>query len=120
MIRDGVLQPQPVWEAPPHPATDNGLQFITLHPRFAENRLVYLSHPKRGEKGNTLAVSRGRFDGTTLADVKEIFVADAWETSGNMAGPPLLRARRDRCTSRWATAIACAATAARTAIHACA
>ena len=86
VIRDGVLQPQPVWEAPPHPATDNGLQFITLHPRFAENGLVYLSHPKRNEKVNTLAVSRGRFDGTTLADVKEIFVADAWETSGNMAG----------------------------------
>jgi aldose sugar dehydrogenase len=86
VIRDGVLQAQPVWEAPPHPATDNGLQFITLHPRFAENRLVYLSHPKRDDKRNTLAVSRGRFDGTTLADVKEIFVADAWETSGNMAG----------------------------------
>ncbi len=31
-------------------------------------------------------MSRGRFDGTTLADVKEIFVAEAWETSGNMAG----------------------------------
>jgi len=86
MIRDGVLQPQPVWEAPPHPASDNGLQFITLHPQFAQNQLVYLSYPKRGEEGNTLAISRGRFDGTILADVKEIFVADAWETGGNMAG----------------------------------
>ena len=86
VVRDGVLQPKPVWEAPPHPASDNGLQFITLHPRFAENRLVYMSHPKWDGKRNTLAVSRGRFDGTTLADVKEIFAADAWETSGNMAG----------------------------------
>jgi glucose/arabinose dehydrogenase len=86
LIRDGVLQPQPVWEAPPHPASDNGLQFIALHPQFAQNRLVYLSYPKRGDKGSTLAISRGRFDGTTLADVKEIFVADAWETSGNLAG----------------------------------
>jgi glucose/arabinose dehydrogenase len=86
VIRDGVLQAQPVWEAPPHPATDNGLHFIALHPRFAENGLVYLSHPKRNDKVNTLAVSRGRFDGTKVTDVKEIFVADAWETSGNMAG----------------------------------
>ena len=86
VVRDGVLQPKPVWQAPPHPASDNGLQFITLHPRFAENRLVYMSHPKWDGKRNTLAVSRGRFDGTTLADVKEIFAADAWETSGNMAG----------------------------------
>ncbi len=37
VIRDGALQAKPAWEAPPHPATDNGLQFITLHPRFAEN-----------------------------------------------------------------------------------
>jgi aldose sugar dehydrogenase len=86
MIRDGALQPQPVWEAPPHPATENGLHFIALHPQFAQNGFVYLSHPKRGEKGNTLAISRGRFNGTALVDVKEIFVADAWETSGNMAG----------------------------------
>jgi glucose/arabinose dehydrogenase len=86
MIRDGVLQAQPVWEAPPHPASDNGLQFLALHPQFAQNHLVYLSYPKRGPKGSTLAISRGRFDGTTLADVKEIFVADAWETSGNLAG----------------------------------
>ena len=86
MVRDGMLQAQPVWEAPPHPASDNGLQFLALHPQFAQNHLVYLSYPKRGDKGTTLGISRGRFDGTTLADVKEIFVADAWETSGNLAG----------------------------------
>ena len=44
------------------------------------------SHPKSGTRGTTLAVSRGRLDGATLTDVREIFVADAWETSGNMAG----------------------------------
>jgi glucose/arabinose dehydrogenase len=86
VIRDGVLQAQPVWEAPPHPATDNGLQFIALHPQFAQNGFVYLSHPKRSDKGTTLAVSRGRFDGTALTGVREVFVADAWEASGNMAG----------------------------------
>jgi len=86
IIRDGALQPQPVWEAPPHPASDNGLQFIALHPQFARNGFVYLSYPKRGDKGTTLAISRGRFDGSALTDVREIFVADAWETGGNLAG----------------------------------
>ena len=86
MIRDGVLQPKPAWEAPPHPASDNGLQFIALHPQFAQNQFVYLSYPKRDDKRNTLAVSRGRLNGTTVTDVKEIFVADAWEAGGNMAG----------------------------------
>ncbi len=87
VIRDGALLPQPAWQAPPPPGNDaDGLHFIALHPNFAQNKWVYLSHPKYGEKGNTLAVSRGEFDGTTLSNVREIFVADAWETSGNLAG----------------------------------
>ena len=59
---------------------------MAVHPRFAQNRWVYVSHPKSGPRGNTLAVSRGRLEGSTLTDVREIFVADAWETSGNLAG----------------------------------
>jgi glucose/arabinose dehydrogenase len=57
-----------------------------VHPGFAQNRLVYVSYPKTGERGSTLAVARGRFDGTTLSNVTEVFVADAWETGGNLAG----------------------------------
>jgi glucose/arabinose dehydrogenase len=87
VIRDGVLLQQPAWESPPPPGKNaDGLHFIVLHPSFAQNKWVYMSHPKYGEKGSTLAVSRGEFDGTTLSNVKEIFVADAWETSGNLAG----------------------------------
>ena len=61
VIRDGALLPQPAWQAPPPPGNDaDGLHFIALHPNFAQNKWVYLSHPKYGEKGNTLAISRGR------------------------------------------------------------
>src|SRR5687767_9662147 len=91
VVRDGVVLPQPAWVAPSpaaapgaKPATDL-LHFVAVHPQFAQNGLVYVSHLKFGERGNTVAISRGRFDGTTLQDVKEIFVADAWETSGNTA-----------------------------------
>ena len=87
VIRDGVLVSQPAWQSPPPPGKDtDGLHFIVLHPNFAQNQWVYMSHPKYGEKGSTLAISRGEFDGTTLKNVREIFVADAWETSGNMSG----------------------------------
>jgi len=87
IIRDGALQPAPVWQASGLPSTANdGLHFIALHPRFPDNHLVYFSHPKYGEHGTTLGISRGEFDGTMLTDVKEIFVADAWETGGNLAG----------------------------------
>jgi aldose sugar dehydrogenase len=86
VIRDGQLLPAPAWTAPTPASGDAGLAFIALHPQFAQNGFVYLSHAKHAERGNTLAVSRGRFDGTQLTDVREVFVADAWESGGNMAG----------------------------------
>jgi glucose/arabinose dehydrogenase len=86
VIRDGVLLPEPAWQAPKPPAGNDALHFIAVHPQFATNGYVYVSHPKSADKRNTIAISRGRFDGTTLRDVQEIFVADAWETSGNTAG----------------------------------
>jgi glucose/arabinose dehydrogenase len=87
MIRDGVLLPEPVWTSPSASgATGDALHFIVLHPNFAQNRWVYVSYPKKGERGITLAVSRGHLNGTQLTDVQEIFVADAWETGGNLAG----------------------------------
>jgi glucose/arabinose dehydrogenase len=86
VIRNGELLAQPAWEAPKPPQGNDVLHFAAAHPQVAQNGFVYVSHPKWGERGNTLAVSRGRFDGTTLRDVKEIFVADAWESSGNTAG----------------------------------
>src|SRR5688572_6166630 len=85
LVENGVLAAEPVWSADGVSA-GNELKWLALHPRFATNRLVYLSYPKGGERGTTLAVARGRFDGRKLHDVSEIFVADAWETGGNMAG----------------------------------
>jgi glucose/arabinose dehydrogenase len=52
MIRNDTLDPQPVWTAPPVKQGD-GLHWITLHPQFTQNRLVYMSYPKEGERGNS-------------------------------------------------------------------
>ncbi len=87
MIRDGLLSPDPVWTSPTPPENgEDALHFIALHPNFARNQMVYVSYPKRGDRGITLAVARGRLSGSKLTDVQEIFVADAWETGGNLAG----------------------------------
>jgi aldose sugar dehydrogenase len=87
MIRDGVLLPDPIWTSPTPPGDGaDALHFIAVHPKFAQNQLVYVSYPKRGDRGFTLAVARGRLSGQKLTDVDEIFVADAWETGGNLAG----------------------------------
>ncbi len=86
LIQDDELVTEPVWSAE-GVADGNELKWLALHPRFAQNRLVYLSYPKRGGgESTTLAVARGQFDGRKLNDVREIFVADAWETGGNMGG----------------------------------
>jgi aldose sugar dehydrogenase len=84
IIRDGVLDPMPLWTAPAGPGGDS--HWIAVHPQFAQNKFVYITYAKQGDRGNTLAVARGRLDGATLADVKDIFVADAWEMNGNLGG----------------------------------
>jgi glucose/arabinose dehydrogenase len=87
MIRNDRLLPEPVWTSPTPPAeTQDSLHSVVVHPRFADNGLVYVSYPKLGPRGNTLAIARGHLKGATLSEVKEIFEADAWETSGNLAG----------------------------------
>ena len=87
IIRDGVLLPEPAWTSPTPPGESaDSLHFVAIHPRFAQNQLVYVSYPKRDGERVTLAVARGRLSGAKLTDVQEIFVADAWETGGNLAG----------------------------------
>jgi glucose/arabinose dehydrogenase len=87
IIRNGVMKPDAVWTSPtPAGTAKDSLHGLAVHPKFAQNHLVYVSYPKLGPKGNTLAVSRGRLEGDKLTELAEIFVADAWETSGNLAG----------------------------------
>jgi glucose/arabinose dehydrogenase len=79
VVRNGVLDPQPIAGVPQVVAMgQGGLLEVALHPRFAENRMLYLTYSKAGEQGNTTALARGRFDGTALTEVKDIFVADNW------------------------------------------
>jgi glucose/arabinose dehydrogenase len=79
VIRDGKLDPVAIAGLPP---IWRNLMGLALHPDFARNRLVYFSYSKPGDplpEHSTLAVARARWDGgMRLADVEEIFVADAW------------------------------------------
>jgi aldose sugar dehydrogenase len=83
LVRDGVLDPTPVAGVPAVQARVlGGLLEVALHPRFAENRFVYLTYSKARDDGQTTtALARGRFDGRALQDVDEIFVANNWSTS---------------------------------------
>jgi glucose/arabinose dehydrogenase len=53
-------------------AGQGGFFDVVLHPRFADNRLVYLSYAAGGPGANATAVFRGRLTATGLADGEEI------------------------------------------------
>jgi glucose/arabinose dehydrogenase len=85
VIRNGVLDPQPVAGAPKSywtgesglPGAVHGYMDVALHPQFAQNHLVYLSYTKPlDEKRQTVAIARGQFDGKALTDVKDVMVLD--------------------------------------------
>jgi len=74
IVRDGTLQPQPVAGLPKVEAYGQGGLFdVTLHPRFAENRLIYVAYAARGADGVGTELARGRFTGTALEDVEVLF-----------------------------------------------
>jgi glucose/arabinose dehydrogenase len=85
VIRGGVLDPNPVAGAPAvRTGGLGGLMDVVLHPKFADNRYVYLSYTKAAaENRATLALARGRWDGKALVDVQDLFVAG--EGSGEAA-----------------------------------
>ena len=73
-MRGGRLEPQPVAGLPPIEAYgQGGLHDVVLHPRFAENRLVYLAYAARGPDGVGTELARGRFDGSRLENVEVLF-----------------------------------------------
>lgn len=92
VVRDGRLLPEPVAGLPPiRVGNQGGLLDVVLHPRFAQNRLVYLSYSKPSEDGTrgTTAVIRGRFENDRLTNVEEIFVAEVWSTGQGHYGSRL-------------------------------
>ena len=68
VIRDGKLDPRPISGVPAVRTIGNsGLMDVALHPRFAENKLVYLTYNKPGDtsghsKQIATVLARGRLE----------------------------------------------------------
>ena len=91
VFRDGALVPEPVAGLPPiQQVRQGGLLGIALHPRFAENRLIYLSYAGAEGGGHSTEVLRGRFDGGRLNGVEVIFQARPRVRGGRHFGGRLL------------------------------
>jgi glucose/arabinose dehydrogenase len=95
IVRNGKLDPTPISGTPSQiwAMGQGGLLEVSLHPRFAENRFVYLTYSKPGEgaraKENTTALMRARLEGNALVDGKDIFVATAWREANQHFGSKL-------------------------------
>jgi len=83
VMRDGILDPDPVAGGPAAfstgesglPGAVHGYMNMAPHPRFADNRWLYLSYTKPlGNDVTTIAVGRGRWDGRKLDDFEDVFV----------------------------------------------
>src|SRR5688500_1313504 len=84
------LKPEPVIGVPQTPALRvGGVQEVALHPKFAENGVIYLPYnragdagPNPGQRQSAVTLARGRFDGTALTGVEDLFVGD-WSTGAS-------------------------------------
>jgi len=88
LIRNGVLDPTPIAGVPRVRTDGNGgLMDVALHPRFADNRLVYFTYTKPVENGKgTPSLARGRLEGGALTDVRDLLVPEAYEGNSGLNG----------------------------------
>lgn len=74
IVRDGALVTEPVAGVPTVFAQNQGgLLDVSVHPRFAENRLIYLTYAHGTPEANTTRVARARFTGSALEALEVIF-----------------------------------------------
>jgi len=84
IVRNGLLDPNPIAGVPQVQAQRlSGLMDLALHPRFSDNKLVYFTYHKPAgddtakseNSAGIITLARGRWNGTALVDVEDIFSA---------------------------------------------
>ena len=84
-IRKGQLDPKPLTGLPAaRTSRTTGMLDLAMHPRFAENKLIYFTYHKPLDGDTfTLALGRGRYEGTGLSNVQELYAGDPVRTGGS-------------------------------------
>lgn len=87
IARNGVLDLTPIAGVPEVLAVNQaGLMDVSIHPRFAQNRFIYLTYSHGTEQANRTRVARARFDGKALQDLQTIFEVSQTKTGGQHFG----------------------------------
>lgn len=91
LVKDGKLEKNAIGGLPNVFASgQGGLMDVALHPKFAQNRLVYISYSHGTPQANRTRVARGVFDGTSLTDVKVVFEVTQAKSGGQHFGSRLV------------------------------
>jgi glucose/arabinose dehydrogenase len=91
LVRNGQLDPTPIPGVPEVMASgQGGLLEISLHPRFSENRFVYLTYAHGTPDENRTRVARATFDGTSLQNLQVVFEAVPAKNDGQHFGSRIL------------------------------
>ena len=94
IIRKEELSPAPVPGVPDVAlGGQGGLLDIAVHPKFAENRLIYLSYAGEGEGGSGTEVARARLADDALVDLETILVVTPKSNGGRHFGSRLVFGR---------------------------
>ncbi len=76
IFRDGQLDPKPLVRVPEVLVLrQGGLLDVQLHPNFAENKFVYLTHSAGTNRENRTRLVRATFDGTSFGAFETLFEA---------------------------------------------
>lgn len=79
-IRKGVLDPKPVAGLPAVARMFD----VVMHPKFAENKWIYFGYAKTLGDGKTaMVMARGVYDGSSLSDVRELYVSPPTPAGGS-------------------------------------
>jgi glucose/arabinose dehydrogenase len=85
--RDFKLDPKPVEGVPAVVATGQGGLFdVALHPKFADNQIIYLAYNGAGNGGWGTELVRARLDGHRLVESKTLFRLDPKSRAGQHFG----------------------------------
>lgn len=91
VIQNGALRPEPVAGVPDVFAEGQGGLFeVQPHPRFAENRLVYLTYAAGDGDANRTTLARAVFDGQSLSNLEVLWQASPEKEGGAHFGGRML------------------------------
>ncbi len=91
LVRNGVLQPEPIRGVPEVLAAgQGGLLDVSVHPDFATNRWIYLTYAAGSADANHTRLARARFDGQALSDLRVLYAVPQRKSGAQHFGSRLL------------------------------